>query len=67
MHKLISLPAKKTESVSFAERFSAYVTSHYGQDPANYSAALSELTQLRDKCLVKPADASDFTLKAVMR
>jgi hypothetical protein len=67
MDRPLSVPSKKTESISFADKVGPFLASQYGQDPGNYSAAILELTQLREKSIAKPGEASEYNLKAMMR
>lgn len=65
--KLLSIPTKKSETVPFAGKLLAFLHSNYPADSGNFTFALDEFVQLRDKCVVKPMEPNDFNLKALMR
>ncbi|EDQ89503.1 uncharacterized protein MONBRDRAFT_32312 [Monosiga brevicollis MX1] len=61
----IELPPKRAQHVSFTEPLIKFVANEYQQDPATLKEAVQELTDLRDACVVRPAERHESGLKAI--
>ncbi len=48
---LLAVPRKTTDTVEFADAFSAYIQLTYQEDPSKYQTEINHLTKLRsDMC-----------------
>jgi programmed cell death 6-interacting protein len=61
----IQLPIKRAHPVGFAAPLAKFVADEYQQDPALLKQAVQELTELRDACVVRPAEKHESGLNAI--
>lgn len=63
----IAIPLKKAEPVAFQEPLAKFISREYNADPAEYSAAVSTLSSLRDTCVVGTPQIHESGLNALSR
>lgn len=56
----IGVPTKKAEAISFLEPLSKFISDELQQDPAQFSAAITELNDLRNRTVRSPSSGHTF-------
>eukprot|EP00056_Hartaetosiga_gracilis_P016208 m.4283 g.4283 ORF g.4283 m.4283 type:complete len:832 (+) comp3854_c0_seq1:1357-3852(+) len=63
----ISVEMKKASQVDFVRPLMTFVNNEFGEAPEGFEDAVKELTDMRNKCVVKSAEKHESGLRAVMK